>query len=372
MTCVALLATVETKPAETAFLKDALIAEGLNVHIIDLSLNSGGAILDGTGKATRMDVVRHSAIAELNALVNDLTGVIAIGGGTGGDIALTALKAMPLDMPCILVTTLPFDPRAPLADSAITIVPTLVDIAGLNSTLRQCLRRSAAMLAAMTRTAKEPTSKSIAVTALGVTQAGVDALLGEIAATDYEATVFHSNGYGGAALARFAQSRAFNGVIDYSPHELTRAKLAGSHGDLSARFSSSIDLPRVILPGGLNFLGLGALQDLPGHYRRRPQYQHSPLFTHVQLSGEEMEQIAKDLAEELNQSRAKAQVIMPMGGFSSEDRQGGAIENPELREIAANIIESEASNYTVQRIPYHINAPETAKAALDALLPHLN
>lgn len=371
MTCVALLATVETKPEETSFLRDALAAEGLDVRIIDLSLKSGGLVLDGAGKTALMNVVRLNAVNELAGMSKDLDGVIAIGGGTGGDIALTALKSMPLDMPSILVTTLPFDPRAALADSAITIVPTLVDIAGLNGVLRQCLSRSAAMLAAMARTTTEALTQSIAVTALGVTHAGVDALLAEISTSGRETTVFHSNGYGGAALARFAQNDTFNGVIDYTPHELTRTKIAGAHGDLSARFTSTNDLPRVILPGGLNFLGLGAMSDLPDHYLARPHYAHSPLFTHVQLSADEMEQIALELATILNRSNGPAQVIIPMNGFSNQDCAGGAIESLKLREIAADTLERNASNYSVQRILHHINAPETAKAAFSALEPHL-
>ena len=60
-----------------------------------------------------------------------------------------------------------------------------------------------------------------------------------------------------------------------------------------------------------------------------------------------------------------------MGGFSSEDRSDGAIESIELREITAEILESNATHYSTQRIPYHINAPETAKAAFLALKPHL-
>jgi uncharacterized protein (UPF0261 family) len=371
MTCVALLATVETKPKETSFLKDALRAEGLDVRIIDLSLYSGSSVLDGASKLARMDDAGKRAIRELAALNNDLVGVIAIGGGTGGNIALTALKAMPLGMPSILVTTLPFDPRAPLADSAITIIPTLVDIAGLNGSLRQCLRRSAAMLAAMTRVPIEPPHSSIAITALGITQVGVDALLHEIAIAGREATVFHSNGYGGSALARFAQDQGFEGVIDFTPHELTRTEIAGTHGDLSARFSSTSALPRVILPGGLNFLGLGALNELSVELRSRPHYQHSPMFTHVQLVPDEMRQIAETLAFNLNLSSGVTQVLLPMGGFSSEDRSDGAIESIELREITAEILESNAAHYSTQRIPHHINAPETAKAAFSALEPHL-
>ena len=371
MTCVALLATVETKPKETSFLKDALRAEGLDVRIIDLSLYSGSSLLDGASKLAQMDDAGKRAILELAALNNDLVGVIAIGGGTGGNIALTALKAMPLGMPSILVTTLPFDPRAPLADSAITIVPTLVDIAGLNSALRQCLRRSAAMLAAMTRAPIEPPHPSIAITALGITQVGVNALLYEIAVAGREATVFHSNGYGGSALARFALDQGFEGVIDFTPHEMTRSEIAGTHGDLSARFSSTSALPRVILPGGLNFLGLGALNELSARLRSRPHYQHSPMFTHVQLSRDEMRQVAETLALNLNLSSGVTQVLLPMGGFSSEDRSGGAIESIELREITAEILESNATHYSTQRIPHHINAPETAKAAFLALKPHL-
>jgi uncharacterized protein (UPF0261 family) len=129
----------------------------------------------------------------------------------------------------------------------------------------------------------------------------------------------------------------------------------------------------VVLPGALNFLGLGGLDTLGPEHRARSHYCHSALFTHVQLTEAEMEAQATALAEALNQSTGPTLLILPMGGFSHEDRTGGAIEAPHLRAIAADILTRNARAYAVMRLPDHINAPETATAAVETLferMPH--
>jgi uncharacterized protein (UPF0261 family) len=121
-----------------------------------------------------------------------------------------------------------------------------------------------------------------------------------------------------------------------------------------------------VLPGALNFLGLGAPETILDTYLSRPHYRHTNQFTHVKWTPNEMVSQTTELAAILNQLR-DCHVILPMGGFSHEDRAGGAIEDEGLRNIAADLLENAAQAYTTQRLTHHINAPETAHAAVDAL-----
>ncbi|MFT4706887.1 MAG: hypothetical protein ACI82I_002102 [Gammaproteobacteria bacterium] len=373
-TRILLLATVETKANEIGYLADALIRHGLTPEICDISLRSNGSIWSPAEKLRKMELTAQKTLADILQNLDGTVAVIGLGGGTGGEVILRILRDLPLRFPKLLVTTLPFDPRAAVADNAITIIPTLADIAGLNASLRLILDNTAAMVAGL---AASPSAdimadrSAIGITALGVTQGACHHLLTGLQADGRETIVFHANGYGGAAFSRFAREGAFEAIIDMTVHEITRMEIAGVHAEMPDRFTCARHIPRVVLPGGINFLGLGELRQISDTHLARPHYQHSGFFTHVQISTEEAKSVTKILCDHLNTCTGHVEVLLPMGGFSSEDRTGGALENPALREVVAQVFEANADTFTVTRIPSHINAPETATAAIEALRPHL-
>jgi uncharacterized protein (UPF0261 family) len=366
---VLLLATYDTKQEEADYLITALTALGVPVETCDISLHAGGAQWAPEAKIAGMAKATERAIAEIAEKPQfGRRMVVAIGGGTGGQIALRVLKSLPLAMPKVLVTTLPFDPRYIMADSAIVLVPTVADLCGLNATTRAALDQAAAITGGLYH-ATLPTgpvslSPSKGVTSIGVKGPGTDTLCARLRQTGDEVTVFHANGFGGAAFARWATNGAFKSVIDYTPHELTRCYIAGVNADMPGRFTSMGHLPRVILPGGVNFIGMGEPALMPETYLARPHYSHSPLFTHVQCTEEEMVKCANILGEALKQATAPVRVLIPMGGFSSEDRPGGAIESETLRHAFADTLET---HIPLTRLGGHINDSATAHAAVDAL-----
>lgn len=375
MTRVLLIGTHETKGAELAALSDALVAHGIVPDPVDISLGAGGAVLPGAAKLARMEARADEAGLEAAARAKGCLAALAIGGGTGGEVALGVLRVLPADLPKLLITTLAFDPRGPLADCGIMLIPTLCDIEGVNPTLARVFETAAAMVAGLATAlpVTAATGLSVAVSTLGATGPAGAAVARALSNRGAVATVFHANGYGGAAFARFIREGQAAGVIDLNVHELGRMRLAGAYVPMPDRFTGASALPRIVVPGALNFLGLGAIDTLKPDHRARPHYRHTGHFTHVQLTEAEMETQAAALADALNQSTAPTHVLIPMGGFSHEDRPGGAIEAPQLRAIAAEVLEAQARAFSVEALPHHINAPETAQAAVDALfdrMPH--
>ena len=295
---VLLLATYDSKEEEAAYLERAMGRLGVPCERIDLSLRSGGAQWSASGKLEGMGRAAARAIEEI--AFRPRSGrhmVVAIGGGTGGQIALEVLRALPIEMPKLLVSTLPFDPRHALADNAIVLVPTVADLAGLNATVRQALDRAAAIAfglwSAELPQRRVATAPSVGLTALGVTAGGVDAAVRRLRALGHETTVFHANGFGGAAFARWCRAGAFSAVIDYTTHELTRLHVAGIHVEMPDRFTVAGALPRVVVPGGVNFVGMGEPHLMPEAMRARPHYRHSPLFTHVKVTEEEARRLRR-------------------------------------------------------------------------------
>lgn len=373
---VVLLATVETKREEIAFFSDALARLGVKAQIIDISLSSHGEVWDGARKLAAMEETAETAIRAIHDKLDsgEIRTLVGLGGGTGGEIILRILRKMPFAFPKMLITTLPFDPRFALADNSIILVPTIADICGLNACLRQIFHNAAAMVYGLCTTpanaAHVSDTPSIGVTALGATGRAASHLVEQLRHQGHEATVFHANGFGGAAFARFASHGALKAVIDMTSHELTRVLFAGAHIDMPTRFTAAARaaLPQVVLPGGLNFLGLGELALLPSRFLERSHYQHSGYFTHVKLTHEEMDVVARVLMNYLNAAQRPVDLIIPMGGFSHQDAPGGAIEDVSLREVFAKTAhEQAAGNVRITQLPHHINDPETAAAATQAL-----
>lgn len=376
---VLLLATMETKHEAIAYFKEAMDRHDVQCHVLDLSLNAHGEVLSGERKLQSMaDVANNALVLAREAIEAGATAAVSIGGGTGGEIALQVMRGMPFAFPKMLVTTLPFDPRYALADNAIVVVPTLADVCGINAALRQALENAAAMLAGLCQTSSTlphvSNNPSVGITALGATSGCGDGLVGALKSAGQEATVFHANGFGGAAYARFARCGTFHSVVDMTLHELTRIHVAGAHVEMPDRLTAARDagVPQVLLPGGLNFIGLGELALVPPAYLERPHYQHTGFFTHVQLTEDEMALVAGQLADSLNGSNAPVSLLVPMGGFSHQDAPDGAIESPQLRHVFLDVMRQRlSSSVTVHAFDHHINDPETVQAIMDALRPHL-
>jgi len=366
---------METKKAAVDYFRNAVAKYDVHCHVLDLSLQAKGEIYSDERKVASMaDVARNASAVAREAIDGGAQAAVAIGGGTGGEIALQVMRALPFAFPKMLVTTLPFDPRYALADNAIVIVPTLADVCGINATLRQVLENAAAMLAGLCRSSTAlphvSDNPSIGITALGATAGCADGLVEALQARGQEATVFHANGFGGAAYARFARCGTFHTVIDATLHELTRIHVAGAHVDMPDRVTAAKNagVPQILLPGGMNFIGLGEIGLVPQHFLNRPHYKHSGYFTHVQVTDEEMTRVADALVAELNGSSAATTVLVPMGGFSHQDRPQGAIEAPHLREIFLQVLSKKLDDTVVVKpIDYHINATGTVAAIMDEL-----
>lgn len=370
---VVLLISVESKQDATAHVLNALSAHDLTATVVDISLGSDGQVWDGARKLAAMERSAKTATARVvDISAGHAPIVLGIGGGTGSDMILRIMRALPVEMSKLLVTTLPFDPRPVVADDSIILVPSVVDIEGLNAALRIVLDRAAGMVAGLARLpAPLAATPSVGLTTLGITgMAGVQ-IARRLNAAGHEVTAFHANGFGGAAFARQAREGALAAAIDMTVHEITRMVVAGTYVQMPDRFSAAGHIPRVVLPGGMNVIGLGAINSIPQHLLDRAHYRHSEHFTHVKMGPEEMERASAALADALNKATAPTTVLIPMEGFSSEDRAGGAIEDRDLRAIAADLLDARAVNYRVVRTAAHISSPETADQAVRILLESL-
>ena len=371
-TLIVLLATLDTKVAETHYLCDRLRAEGCLCQTVDTSVQHPPGQLGGSEKVRAMDEAVARARSELGQLAGRkrIAALVGIGGGTGGQLAATIMQDQPLDTPKVLVTTLAFDPRRYSCTSGMIVIPTVTDLFGLNPSVRRVLDDAARVVASLAlvraKRSLHPLSPSAGLSTLGVTHGFATHCARSLEQMGKEFTIFHANGYGGNAMAMAARQARLTSAIDGTLHEVARLVCEPGEGVVrSDRLSAMRNLPRVLLPGGTNFFTREAHALRKEHVGNRKHYAHSPEFMHVALDEDEMASVGAYIASELSSSQGLAALVLPQGGFSSEDRRGGRLENTRGREAFASGLRSTGQqDFEIVELPQHINSPETASIAI--------
>ena len=371
---VVLLGTSDTKRAEIEFIEQQLHHLSCNCCFVDMALDSQLS----TAPDHKTQLMKRKA-AEIEHLVQeryaDCSGVafLAIGGGVGSWIAISVLKSLPLGLGKVLVSTFPYDLRPDVAFSDIVLIPSITDIQGLNPILRTALRRGALIAACLAQqeTVNEMERPIVAITGLGVTQGAVRCCQELLQAKGFEVATFHANGIGSRALEHLIQTGAFSAVIDLTTHELNGI-LFGSVDvaeDDRLRNASERGVPQVVCPGALDILTRGSSEPLSEEEQGRPHYRHSPKFTHVRTTPQEMRHSALSLVERLRGNHGPCAVLIPQGGFSSADQPGSPMWCPEATaEFVATLRAELPESIELLELPDHINSPGFGSAVVTKLL----
>ena len=348
--------TLDTKEPEVAFLRECLQGLGCKTKVVDVGLLSPPcipadvcreevcaranasieALLSGTeGKLEAMTCMVRGVISLVGdwMALGEMAGIIALGGGVGTWIGTTIMRSLPLGLPKVMVSTVPFDMRPHIGTKDIVLIPSVADILGLNPMLRTVLRNAAAALAGMV---KQPVKHEVSKPVVGMTGMGVTtpAILSSrriLEDKGLEVTTFHATGLGGSAFEECIQTDMFSGVLDLTTHEITNLVFKGVAMPSTNRLETAgkKGIPQVVGPGGLDFISRGPIEKLHDEDLKRPHYRHSPYFTHVRVSREGMRKVAEVVAEKINPGCGLTAVVIPLKGFSDQSRPGGPIHDPE-------------------------------------------
>ena len=351
------IGTLDTKGAETAFLRDCIHSFGWKTKIIDTGLLAPPAFApDVTREEVASRVGRtveellsgeKDKVAAVNAMAQgalsiveegiqrrEVGGVIALGGGVGTWLGTAVMRSLPLGLPKVMVSTIPFqDIRPIIGTKDIILFPSVADILGLNPLLRTILRQATAALAAMAGLPPQEETKKrvIGSTSLGITTPAVMASRRILEEHGYEMTCYHANGYGGRAFEEGIGNGMFSGVLDLTTHEITNQLFGGTclAGEERLEAAARKGIPQLVAPGAVDVISKGPLETLTLEEKKRPHYRHSPFFTHVRVSSEEMGQVGEVMAKKLNMSQGPAIAAIPLRGFSDQNRPGGLFYDPE-------------------------------------------
>jgi uncharacterized protein (UPF0261 family) len=389
---IAVLATLDTKGPEAAYLRDGLRARGLEALVIDCGILERP--LDIVADVSSDDVARHSgasiaqlresgtrgrAVEAMRTMLADfvehlyaqgeIAGAIGIGGAEGAVMTASALMRLPIGVPKVVISPIAsgrhqFGPLVGTRD--MMVVHSVVDILGLNQVSRAIFDNVTAAVAGMVEPGGgsahhgDSADRTVAVTMLGNTTRAVMALRDELRTAGFTTMVFHSNGVGGPAMEELAAEGYFRGVIDFTTNEVTDPLVGGIHdgGPDRLRVIGELGLPQVVVPGCIDFAVFEPSQ-IPPALADRPSYDHNPEFRLIRTSRQDMLTVAGIFAERLSAAKGPIQVAIPTGGLSIPNVPGGPFWDPEADAAFRHLLREELrDDIPISTHAHHVNDPE--------------
>ena len=303
----------------------------------------------------------------------DLGGIIGLGGSGGTAIIAPAMRALPIGVPKLMVSTLAAGDVGPYVGiHDIAMMFPVTDIAGLNRLSRTILANAAHALAGMML--RQPpavtnTKPALGISMFGVTTPCVQQLTAKLA-TDYECQVFHANGPGGRALEALALAGMLQGIVDITTTEAADHLLGGVCSAGPERFDAiaKTGIPWVGSCGALDMVNFWSPDTVPAKYSGRSFHAHNANVTLMRTTAAELERIAAWISEKLNASKGPIRLLLPEKGLSALDAAGQKFYDPSADEALFNAFEKHfavSTTHQLIRVPHHINdAPFVEVAAM--------
>ena len=394
---VVLAGALDTKATEFAFIRSLLEKEGMRTLLVDFGILgepgiapdiSRGEIASAAGgdlEALRRDRRRDEALELMGrglALVarrlydaGELDGILSMGGSGGTTVACAGMRALPLGLPKLMVSTLASgDVSAFLGAADIVMLPSIVDVAGINRVSSRVYAQAAAAIAGMIRAEAPaiPGEKPLVTASMfGNTTACVDHARGLIERQGYEVLVFHATGIGGRTMENLISEGYIAASLDLTMTELADEVCGGgaSAGPDRGLAASHAGIPAVLVPGCVDMANFGPLESLPTQYRQRNLYQWARTATLLRTNLEENRRIGEMIAAAANAATAATAILLPLKGLSMLDSDGGAFWDPAANAACFDAIKNNLrTGIPVIELECNINDRPFAEAAADTLL----
>ncbi len=399
---IAILGTLDTKRAELRYLQQRIAATGATTLVIDVGVlgapafepdvtrdavahAAGVRIADLVAAHDRGRAVTHMAAGAAHVLADlfgqgKIGGVIGIGGSGNAMIACTAMQALPIGTPKLMVTTVAAgDTRPYVGATDITMMYSVVDIAGINRLSRRILDNAARAIGAMVigrgavDTAPEDGRPLVGASMFGVTTPCVTATRELLEARGYEVLVFHATGVGGRSMEALMRDGFITGVLDLTTTELADEVAGGtlSAGPDRLEAAGRAGIPQVVSLGALDMANFGPVESVPERFRQRLLYRHNPAVTLMRTTVDENARLGALIAEKLNRARGPVAVLVPRGGVSMLDVEGEPFFDPEAdNALFTSLRRGLQPHIDVIEVATAINDPvfaETASTTFDRL-----
>jgi len=305
-----------------------------------------------------------------------LDAILGLGGSGGSSLITAAMRELPIGVPKVMVSTVAAGDTRPYVGTVdLTMMHSVVDIAGINPISERILTNAAAAAAAMAKASAEftPATSSkpmIGATMFGVTTPCVTTARERLEDLGYEVLVFHATGTGGQSMERLIQDGFITGVLDATTTELADELVGGvfSAGPDRLQIAGEMGIPQVVSLGALDMVNFGPAETVPTQFADRLLYKHNPTITLMRTTPEENTELGRILARKLNAARGPVILFIPLKGVSMIATEGKVFFDPEADAALLDALrENLDGGIEVREVETDINNPTFATAMADAL-----
>ena len=394
---IVMLGCFDTKAEDFGFLYQCLKEHGVEVLSVNLgtkgSTNLFPVTVEADEVASKAGVSlkelrdandRSSALDQMGTgaavLLSDfhqqgkLDGVIGMGGGGGTFLTLKAMQSLPFGIPKICISTVAAkDLSQQTGTKDVVLIPSLVDIAGLNRISRVIIKQAAGALTGMIKASKieETSKKTIAISMFGNTTRCVELCSKDLRKRGYEVLVFHAVGSGGKTMEALIREGVVDGVLDLTTTELADELCQGicNAGPLRLTAASQRGIPQVVAPGCLDMVNFGPMNTVPEKYHDRLLFSWAPDVTLMRTNENENEQLGKEIADKVSKSSGPVKILLPLKGISIVSSPGEVFHNPKVDQVLFDSIKRHTQpDIEIIEIPANINDQVFAAQAVKQLL----
>ena len=363
MACVLLLGTCDTKLSELLYVRSHLLQHDVIVKLMDVGRKqvshqdldyTHAEVLSHLSVQPKIDSMERGQVIETmisaaTILVSELHprqeihGVVCIGGSGGTSLGTSVMRsALPVGFPKLMVSTMASGNVSNfVGETDITMMHSVVDIAGQNSILNPILENAAGMIAGAAKayrnrlekekhegSANAHKRKRVAITMFGVTTPAVDAARVHLENNGFEVFVFHATGVGGRAMEKLISEHRIDGVLDLTTSELVDELVGGVLSAGPDRLTAAVraNIPQVISLGGLDMVNFGPRASVPLQFNERLLHKHNPDVTLMRTSIDESRKLGEQIAEKLRANARKPEMVrvfIPIGGVSMISTEDG-------------------------------------------------
>jgi uncharacterized protein (UPF0261 family)/ABC-type branched-subunit amino acid transport system ATPase component len=374
--------TFDTKGRELMFLRSCLDRLGLRTATVDLSTSGKPS----PATVSPSEVARHHPKGSHAVFTNDrgaaveamtraferfiltrrdLGGLISAGGSGGTALATAAMRALPIGMPKVMVSTVASSDVKPyVGPSDICMMYSVTDVSGINRISERVLSNAAHALAGMMLNAGRDSGRAQSKPAIGLTMFGVTTPCVQAVAKAleerYDCITFHATGTGGQSMEKLVESGLLSAVIDITTTEVADELMGGVFSAGPERFESIIRsrMPYVGSCGALDMVNFHAWDTVPPQFKSRNLYRHNQNVTLMRTTPEECTRMGEWIVAKLNRMDGPVRFLIPEGGVSLLDAPGKAFWDPASDQALFSAIErgfrGSASRRLV-KVPYNIN-----------------
>jgi uncharacterized protein (UPF0261 family) len=394
---VVLVGTLDTKGHEYAYLADRAREAGVDVLLVDAGVlgepqvppdvsreevaRAAGAdhaaLVAEADRGRAVEVMGRGAGAVFGRLHEEgrLQGAAAVGGSGNSSIAAAAMRDLPVGVPKLIVSTVASgDTRPYVGAKDVTMMYSVVDIAGINQISAQILTNAAGAIAGMAKATPPAATEArplVGATMFGVTTPAVTRARERLEELGYEVLVFHATGTGGQSMEALAAGGFLAGVLDLTTTELADELVGGvlSAGPDRLEAAGAAGVPQVVSLGALDMVNFGPEDTVPERFADRNLYVHNPTITLMRTTPEENAELGRRIAAKLNAAAAPTVLFVPLGGVSAI-----AVEGQPFHDAAADdaLVGALREHVDRERVEVHeleldVNDPGFATAMADRL-----